>query len=309
MNPFTPTAGFMDLLTSQQETPILHPTGFETDSPTGESEVPVFSTEAQDSPATPIPRKRNKWTSAEDVVLISAWLNTSKDAVVGNEQRGEAFWKRIASYFAASPNVSNLKLRLPSHFKQRWAKINEMVCKFVGSFEAATRKATSGQNDDDLLKLAHQIYESDYKKKFMLEHAWRELRRDQKWCALQADKDSGKSKRRKLSSGSIQSSEQSEACEEADSSQVRPVGVKAAKAAAKGKGKMAANVVEEGQSLGRIHTIWEIKQNDFTLKQEEHAMKEKLSNRKLLDSLILKSTPLTEIEEELKIKLIRECFP
>lgn len=42
-----------------------------------------------------------KWTPTDDVVLISPWLNTSKDHVVGNEQSSGAFWKRIAAYFAA----------------------------------------------------------------------------------------------------------------------------------------------------------------------------------------------------------------
>ncbi|KAG7564079.1 hypothetical protein ISN44_As10g008420 [Arabidopsis suecica] len=188
MNPFTQSADFMDLLTSQQETPFLQPSGFERDSPSielGESEVPDFSTQwcealsqNENIPTTRIPRKMNKWTSKEDVVLIYAWLNTRKDPIVGNDQRGKALGKRIATYFAASPNVSTLKQRLPSHFKQMWTIINEIVCMFVGSYQAATTQMTSGQNDDDLMKLAHQIYESDYKKKFMLENVWRELRHD-----------------------------------------------------------------------------------------------------------------------------------
>uniref|UniRef100_A0A0D3ACK3 Uncharacterized protein n=1 Tax=Brassica oleracea var. oleracea TaxID=109376 RepID=A0A0D3ACK3_BRAOL len=37
---------------------------------------------------TPGERKeRRSWTPVDDVALISAWLNTSKDPVVGNEQR------------------------------------------------------------------------------------------------------------------------------------------------------------------------------------------------------------------------------
>ena len=54
-------------------------------------------------------KERRKWTLTEDVVLISAWLNTSKDPVVGNEQKAVAFWKRIAAYFAASPKLDGLQ--------------------------------------------------------------------------------------------------------------------------------------------------------------------------------------------------------
>jgi len=33
------------------------------------------------------PKERRKWCPKEDKILISAWLNTSKDAVVSNDQR------------------------------------------------------------------------------------------------------------------------------------------------------------------------------------------------------------------------------
>uniref|UniRef100_A0A0D3D6B3 Myb-like domain-containing protein n=1 Tax=Brassica oleracea var. oleracea TaxID=109376 RepID=A0A0D3D6B3_BRAOL len=81
--------------------------------------------------------QRRKWTPIDDVVLISAWLNTSKDLVVGNEQRAGAFWKTIAAYFAASPKVAACEQREASHCKQRWQKINDLVNKFCGSYEAA----------------------------------------------------------------------------------------------------------------------------------------------------------------------------
>ena len=61
---------------------------------------------------------RRKWTPTDDVVLISSWLNTSKDPVVGNEQKSFGFWKRIAAYFAASPLVAGCEEREPSHCKQ-----------------------------------------------------------------------------------------------------------------------------------------------------------------------------------------------
>lgn len=54
MNPYTQSAGFMDLLTSKQENPSLHHSPFESDSPNivlGESEVPVFSTQWSEAPS------------------------------------------------------------------------------------------------------------------------------------------------------------------------------------------------------------------------------------------------------------------
>uniref|UniRef100_A0A0D2ZWS3 No apical meristem-associated C-terminal domain-containing protein n=1 Tax=Brassica oleracea var. oleracea TaxID=109376 RepID=A0A0D2ZWS3_BRAOL len=168
-NPYRQSTNFVDLLTSQQS---------------------VFSLVEDIVPEdTPAERKeRRMWTPVEDMVLISSWLNTSKDPVVGNEQLSGTFWKRIAAYFAAT----------------------------------ASREKTSGQNENDVLKLAHEIFFNNPQKKIILEHAWKELRNDQKWCELSYQ---GTAKRRKYDEGS--QSETSHANE--TGTEERPSGVKAAK--------------------------------------------------------------------------------
>ncbi|KAF2609501.1 hypothetical protein F2Q68_00045749 [Brassica cretica] len=103
-------------------------------------------------------QERRKWTPNDDVLLIISWLNTSKDPVVRNEQRSGSFWTRIAAYYAASPKAAGSEEREPGHCKQRWHKINDSVCKFCGSYEAVTREKTSGCNENDVLKRAHEIF-------------------------------------------------------------------------------------------------------------------------------------------------------
>ncbi|XP_024016581.1 uncharacterized protein LOC112089941 [Eutrema salsugineum] len=95
------------------------------------------------------------------------------------------------------------------------------------------KEERSGQNDDDLVKAAHQIFFSDHQFKFGLEHCWRELRHDQKWCTSTADKDSAKKKRRKGDETSAHGSQPEILVD--SSPEARPPGVKAAKAAAKKK--------------------------------------------------------------------------
>ncbi|KAF8086623.1 hypothetical protein N665_0619s0016 [Sinapis alba] len=166
-NPNTVTSSYVDLLTSQQGCVLPQPFCYEGFSHGGE--------------AGSERKERKKWTLTEDVVLISAWLNTNKDPVVGNKQKADAFWKRIAAYFAASPKVQGGEKREFIHCKQRWQKINDLVSKFSGSYEAATRQKTSGMNENDVVKLAHQIFLNDHKIKFNLQHAWDELRYESHW--------------------------------------------------------------------------------------------------------------------------------
>ncbi|XP_013704290.1 glutathione S-transferase T3-like [Brassica napus] len=167
-------------------------------------------------------KERRKWTPKEDIILIGAWLNTSKDPIVSNEQKGLAFWKRILDNYNSSPLLVGTIPRELGQVKQRWARINDVVCKFCGSYEMAQREQRSGQNDNDVMKAALEIFFNDKGFKFNLEHAWRELRHDVKWCSTSLGKDNGKDKRKGASDAGGSVTEPQE----------RPIGVKAAKAAA-----------------------------------------------------------------------------
>ncbi|XP_056860045.1 glutathione S-transferase T3-like [Raphanus sativus] len=198
------------------------------------------------NPQTSPVNQRRKWSTKEDVVLISAWLNTSKDAIVGTDQKAGAFWKRIVDY----------------------------VCKFVGCYEAAVREQASGQNENDVMKAAHDIFFNDIGIKFTLEHCWRELRFDQKWKSLGVPKEGPKEKRK----------EAAEVVAEEEGAEVRPLGVKACKAA---KCKR--------QGYDEIHAML--------------AVKKEIQQQKLLERLLAKDpTHLTASEITLMEKLISEMI-
>ena len=197
-NGFHDSAKFVELLNSQQNIFFGSQGSVSLSSSqapfVGSQEDPIIG---DDLPAElPAERKeRRMWTQTDDIVLISSWLNTSKDPIVGNEQKSGAFWKRIAEYFSASPKIAGSEKREASQCKQRWHKLNDLVCKFCGAYEAATRERTSGMNENDVLKLAHEIFFNNYQKKFTLEHAWKELRADQKWCELSTAKNGSSPKK------------------------------------------------------------------------------------------------------------------
>ncbi|KAL0762492.1 hypothetical protein Bca101_078643 [Brassica carinata] len=75
----------------------------------------------------------------------------------------------------------------------------------------------------------------------------------------------------------------------------RPTGVKASKAKAK------RSVGEGGKNLLDFQQMWELKAKDI-------AAKEKLSQTKLLDKLLAKTEPLSELEVTLKNKLIKDML-
>ncbi|XP_013725684.1 glutathione S-transferase T3-like [Brassica napus] len=259
-NPFTESSNFVELLSSQQNAVF----GNVSDSVSlSSSQVPFLGSQDTDDSNfgedTQANRKeRSTWTPTNDVVLISSWLNTSKDPVVGNEQRSLAFWKNIVAYFSASPKLAGCEKREASH--------------------------------------SHEIFFYNHKKKFTLEHDWKELRNDQKWYELSTAKNDGSSKKKKCEDGSHSTS--SKAVEEDyaldDEGTNRPPGVKVAKARSK-------KTVVDGKELSEFQTMWSIKKQDS-------ALKERLYKMKLFDSFIAKQEPLADYEEALKKKLIDELM-
>ena len=86
-----------------------------------------------------------------------------------------------------------------------------------------------------------------------------------------------------------------------DEPMARPEGVKAAKAKGKNPGSKQATSEAEQKEKIEFQSFWEIRQSDFALKAT-------LNKQKLLEGLINKSEPLTELEIEFKNKLLREML-
>lgn len=270
--------GFVNLLTSQtgeSSTPefvnLSGSQSLDVDSP----DLPAFSSQSAEASTV---KERKKWSPKEDVILISSWLNTSKDPIIGNEQKCGTFWKRIRDYYNSSVQHVGLEPRELGQCKQRWGRLNDLVCKFCGSYDAVLRVQSSGENDNDVMKKALDMFFNDYGCKFNLEHAWRELRHDQKWCSMYQAKDGGKEKRKTVG-GAVEGQEAVTGA--------RPPGVKAAKSAKKMKGG-------QEESFTELKTVLE--------------MKDKLNKQKLLEKLLEKPEPLSEMEMTLKLKLMSEML-
>ncbi|ANM69131.1 glutathione S-transferase THETA 3 [Arabidopsis thaliana] len=273
--------------------------------PGPQSKIIQFSTigEKSDDPnlvqnTTDRRKHRRKWSRAEDAILISAWLNTSKDPIVDNEHKACAFWKRIGAYFNNSASLANLPKREPSHCKQRWSKLNDKVCKFVGCYDQALNQRSSGQSEDDVFQVAYQVYTNNYKSNFTLEHAWRELRHSKKWCSLypfENSKGGGSSKRTKLNNGDRVYSSSSNpesvpiALDEEEQVMDLPLGVKSSKQ----KEKKVATIItieeREADSGSRLENLW-------VLDEEEQVMDRPLGV-KSLEQKENKVAPKPTIEE------------
>ena len=98
-----------------------------------------------------IPRLRKsqmtKNFSVEDKLIVSALLNTNKDAITGNEQQGGAFWQRILQYLEL--HGGNHGESSQSSIKSRWTDINAKCSKFVGFHSQIERLRKSGHTEQN----------------------------------------------------------------------------------------------------------------------------------------------------------------
>ncbi|XP_010468416.1 PREDICTED: glutathione S-transferase T2-like [Camelina sativa] len=285
-NPFSQSFSYLELLNSQGESLNQENSPYESFPPpdhNGAYEIPPWSSqESQDVPLsqeTPVRKDRKKRNPADDEILISAWLNTSKDLIIANQQKGGSFWQRVNKYYVETPHaIANGEQGKNINCKQRWFKINEFTNKFYGAYAAAERINSSGHSENDVLKVAH-IYFSDYKTKFTMEHF--------------------KTKRKPVAAASqSEAASQSAAASQSKSTHTeqdfekRPQGIKAAKARRNNA---------QGKTIAEYKSMWEVKKVDM-------AEKEKLQKLGILDTLLAKSEPLSEADQVIKDKIVAQYF-
>uniref|UniRef100_A0A5B6Z2L5 Putative la protein 1 n=1 Tax=Davidia involucrata TaxID=16924 RepID=A0A5B6Z2L5_DAVIN len=135
-------------------------------------------------------RTRN-FTTEEDNLLVSAWLNISLDVVHANEQNSKTYWQRIYEYFHKfkkfTSNRSSISLM------NRWSTIKLAVNKFCGCHAHIEAKRQSGVSEQDKILQAKLMYQEMHHASFQFEHCWNELRYQPKWLEVGQKKKARKS--------------------------------------------------------------------------------------------------------------------
>ncbi|XP_073313531.1 uncharacterized protein [Primulina huaijiensis] len=82
-------------MSNEPATPTFVP---ETQLSDRESPIEVVNLEKEVSNAEGS-RKRSSWTEIEDEVFAKSFVTIGDDPVIGNDQKADAFWGRVASYY------------------------------------------------------------------------------------------------------------------------------------------------------------------------------------------------------------------
>lgn len=124
-----------------------------------------------------VSRRGGSFTKEEDAIICSAFMNVSKDPIVGVNQSSGGYYKRMHAYFEAhKPKGSN---RSQLAIQGRWLTIQKAVNKFCGIKSTIDRRQESGKNEQDRIDDAVKVYEQTETFGFM--HCWKILRNEAKW--------------------------------------------------------------------------------------------------------------------------------
>ncbi|KAM5551538.1 glutathione S-transferase T3-like [Rosa sericea] len=124
-------------------------------------------------------QRQANFTTEEDKLLVSAWLNIGLDPVKGADQKKKQFWKRITDFFEKHKKWSGE--RSEKSLTNRWSTISSTVSKFCGHYSAIEHLRRSGYTEQDKIVEAKEAFKKEEGHAFVLDHCWVILRFQQKW--------------------------------------------------------------------------------------------------------------------------------
>ncbi|KAG2598248.1 hypothetical protein PVAP13_5KG475800 [Panicum virgatum] len=125
-------------------------------------------------------RSKN-FSTEEDCLLVSAWLNVGMDPIQGVDQSQGTYWGRIYDYFHANKTFESTRTTIS--LMNRWSGIQHDVNLFCGCVTWIQDRNRSGSRVDDKIAEACALFKSEDRKnrKFTLMHCWNILKDMPKW--------------------------------------------------------------------------------------------------------------------------------
>jgi len=94
-----------------------------------------------------IPQRGPSYTHAKDKALCSAYLNVSRDPIVGANQTSDTYWDRICKYYHDNNELTTH--RTIDSLQHRWGTISKDTTCFCGFKAEQDRRRESGKTEDD----------------------------------------------------------------------------------------------------------------------------------------------------------------
>jgi len=94
-----------------------------------------------------VSRRANNFSTKEDEMICAAYLNVSKDPIIGIGQPSARYWKRIHDYFHTHKTFELDRTQVA--IQHRWGIIQKETSRFCGFKSMIDRRNESGKTEDD----------------------------------------------------------------------------------------------------------------------------------------------------------------
>lgn len=91
--------------------------------------------------------RTKNFSSEEDILLVSAWLNVGMDPIQGVDQSQGTYWRRIHEYFHGNKTFESTRTEVS--LMNRWSGIQHDVNVFCGCLSRIEARNQSGSRVDD----------------------------------------------------------------------------------------------------------------------------------------------------------------
>ncbi len=137
------------------------------------SETPVGGSEEGRKQPKPRHPNFNRW---EDTTLCRSWGNASCDPLLGNNQRGTAFWKKVHELYCVAHSLTDISLkenpntRTMDQLQNRFKGIQTAIQIFNVHYRHIVAESPSGVPEDEYIDLACDRYKLVQGSKFRFKY-------------------------------------------------------------------------------------------------------------------------------------------
>jgi hypothetical protein len=201
--------------------------------------------------------KGKNFQAEEEVQLTCSVLAISQDPIVGNQQKGSAFWDRIHEHFKLHrPGTDRTARSLDS----KWRNIKHDIGEFMGCHKQVKKNKPTGTSAADIIRLAKLMFQVKSAKgsEFTFEHCWILVKDFPRWADRWGTmKQTTPSKRRASSSAhdSVEETQEGTSAVEGNGELAgnavlrnRPIGTKSAKASQKAEKEKEGAAYRQAQA-------------------------------------------------------------
>ncbi|KAL6661091.1 hypothetical protein ACP70R_000475 [Stipagrostis hirtigluma subsp. patula] len=132
-------------------------------------------------------KRSANYTHKEDIQLCMSWENISNDPVIGNEQPGKAYWKRIAEHFHANRHLS--QIGRPIHLSIAGVSFRKSAASFKLAMIRLNVDIQVESHTKSIVEAQDMYAAKEPKNKsFQFLHCWLKVRYCQKFISLETNK-------------------------------------------------------------------------------------------------------------------------